>query len=86
MKILVALAGTGFKFLFASNIQVGLLHYQRSNFYDIFIGKFHLLFSFAAILAVHPPAAGLFRLAGGFHVSEHVATDECRGAADGEEN
>ena len=86
MKILVALAGTGFKFLFASNIQVGLLHYQRSNFYDIFIGKFHLLFSFAAILAVHPPAAGLLRLAGGLHVADQITGNECTDCADGEEN
>jgi len=44
------------------------------------------LFPLPADLAVHPPAAGLLRLAGGFEVSEDVSTGECRGAADGEEN
>ena len=35
-------------------------------------------------LAVHPPAAGLLRLAGGFYVSEQVSTDERAGHAGGE--
>ena len=35
-------------------------------------------------LAVHPPAAGLFQLAGGFNVADEISGDECTEGAGGE--